>query len=772
MAKRKIKIRKNKLGAVLLVGIFGLLFFILVLRYSYIMITGHSDGQDLVMRANEKYLVQNNEQAERGKIYDRNGKILAEDVERYKVVAVVDKSAGKSGDKPRYVEDKKKTAKELSKIIDMEPEEIEKQLNQKKAFQVEFGQKGTNLTYQDKQKLEKMDLPGITLYPETERFYPNGNFASHLIGMAQKNPDTGELKGALGVEKIFDSYLSGTKGALSYIQDIWGYIAPNTKNEKSPKRGDDVHLTIDSNIQVFVEEALDDMVKRYQPKDLFAVVMDAKTGEILAFSQRPTFNPETGEDFGKKWANDLYQNTYEPGSTFKSFGLAAAIQEGKFNHKKKYESGHRDIMGSRISDWNKTGWGEIPMSLGFTYSSNTLMMHLQDLVGADKMKSWYERFGFSKPTGGLFDGEAEGNIAWSNELQQKTSAFGQSTTVTPVQMIQAQSAFFNKGNMLKPWFVDSIKNPISKKTFYQGEKEIAGKPITASTASKVETELDKVVNSKKSHAMNYRVDGYDIEGKTGTAQVADEKSGGYVKGENPYFVSFIGDAPKKNPKVIVYAGMSLAQKNDQEAYEMGVSKAFKPIMENTLKYLNVGSKKDETKSAQYSKVPNVTGQSTDKAKESLKSEDLQATVIGNGDNVKSQSIKANKKLLPNSKVLLLTDGDITMPNMKGWTKDDVLAFQELTGINVTTKGSGYVTKQSVNNGTTLKDNSKVEIELSPEDPDDTSTNTNDNETASNDSSNKDKASSSSDDKEKDNKNDTSSSSEQEQQTNNSQDSNE
>lgn len=763
MAKRKIKIRKNKLGAVLLVGIFGLLFFILVLRYSYIMITGHSDGQDLVMRANEKYLVQNNEQAERGKIYDRNGKILAEDVERYKVVAVVDKSAGKSGDKPRYVEDKKKTAKELSKIIDMKPEEIEKRLNQKKAFQVEFGQKGTNLTYQDKQKLEKMDLPGITLYPETERFYPNGNFASHLIGMAQKNPDTGELKGALGVEKIFDSYLSGTKGALSYIQDIWGYIAPNTKNEKSPKRGDDVHLTIDSNIQVFVEEALDDMVKRYQPKDLFAVVMDAKTGEILAFSQRPTFNPETGEDFGKKWANDLYQNTYEPGSTFKSFGLAAAIQEGKFDPKKKYESGHRDIMGSRISDWNKTGWGEIPMSLGFTYSSNTLMMHLQDLVGADKMKSWYERFGFSKPTGGLFDGEAEGNIAWSNELQQKTSAFGQSTTVTPVQMIQAQSAFFNKGNMLKPWFVDSIKNPISKKTFYQGKKEIAGKPITASTASKVETELDKVVNSKKSHAMNYRVDGYDIEGKTGTAQVADEKNGGYVKGENPYFVSFIGDAPKKNPKVIVYAGMSLAQKNDQEAYEMGVSKAFKPIMENTLKYLNVGSKKDETKSAQYSKVPNVTGQSTEKAKESLKSEDLQATVIGNGDNVKSQSIKANKKLLPNSKVLLLTDGDITMPNMKGWTKDDVLAFQELTGINVTTKGSGYVTKQSVNNGTTLKDNSKVEIELSPEDPDDTSKNTND-------SSNKDKASSS-EDKGKNNKNDTSSSSEQEQQTNNSQDSN-
>ncbi|WP_438499489.1 penicillin-binding protein [Staphylococcus petrasii] len=766
MAKRKIKIRKNKLGAVLLVGIFGLLFFILVLRYSYIMLTGHSDGQNLIMRANETYLVKNQEQPERGKIYDRNGKILAEDVERFKVVAVVDKSAGENGDKPRYVKDKKKTAEQLSKVIDMKPSEIEKRLNQKNAFQVEFGQKGTNLTYQDKQKLEKMNLPGILLYPETERFYPNGNFASHLIGMAQKNPDTGALNGALGVEKIFNSYLNGQKGTLSYIQDIWGYIAPNSKHEKAPKRGDDVHLTLDSNIQVFVEEALDDMVKQYDPKDLFAVVMDAKTGEILAYSQRPTFNPETGKDFGKKWANDLYQNTYEPGSTFKSFGLAAAIQEGKFKPNEKYESGHRDIMGSRISDWNKTGWGEIPMSLGFTYSSNTLMMHLQDLVGADKMKSWYEKFGFGKSTDGMFDGEASGNIGWSNELQQKTSAFGQSTTVTPVQMLQAQSSFFNKGDMLKPWFVQSIDNPISKKTFYKGKKEVAGKPISADTASKVETELDKVVNSKKSHAINYRVDGYDIEGKTGTAQVADENGGGYVKGANPYFVSFIGDAPKKNPRVIVYAGMSLAQKNDEEAYQLGVSKAFKPIMENTLKYLNVGSNKDETKSAQYSKVPNVSGQSAQKAEDSLKSQNLQPVVIGNGDNIKSQSVKANTKLLPNSKVMLLTDGDITMPNMKGWTKDDVLTFQELTGINVTTNGNGFVTKQSVSEGATLKDNSKIEVDLSPEDPDDSSSSTSSDNASNSDnnssdnkaSEDKNDSSSSSDNKNSKNKNDSSSSS--------------
>lgn len=722
MAKRKIRFKKpnflikqSKIGAVLLVLGFGLLFFTLVLRYSYIMLTGHSSGEDLIMKANEKYLVQSQEQPERGKIYDRNGKVLAEDVERYKVVAIVDKKASEGSEKPKHVTDKKETAKKLATVIDMSEEDIEKRLDNKKAFQVEFGQKGSDLTYQEKEKIEKMNLPGVTLYPETERFYPNGNFASHLIGIAQKDPDTGELNGAMGVEKIFDSYLSGQKGALSYIHDIWGYIAPNTKKEKTPQRGDDVHLTIDSNIQVFVEEALDGMVEHYKPKDLFAVVMDADSGEILAYSQRPTFNPETGEDFGKKWANDLYQNTYEPGSTFKNFGLAAAIEEGEFKPDKKYTAEPREVMGSKISDWNKVGWGEITMSLGFTYSSNTLMMHLQDLVGSDKMKEWYEKFGFGESTNGMFDGEATGDIAWDNEAQQKTSAFGQSTTVTPVQMLQAQSAFYNEGNMLKPWFIDSVSNPVSNDTFYKGEKEIAGKPIKKDTAKKVRTEMDKVVNSEDSNAKNYKIDGYEIEGKTGTAQVADSDNGGYVEGENPYFVSFIGDAPKDDPEVVVYAGMSLAQKNDQEAYESGVSKAFKPIMENTLKYLNVGDKNSKDKSdVKYSKVPDVEGQETQKAQDKVNSKSLEPIVIGDGEKITKQSVTADKEVLPNSRVLLLTDGDVTMPNMSGWTKEEVIAFEKLTNTKVTTKGSGFVSEQSITEGQKISKKDKIEVTLSSE----------------------------------------------------------
>src|SRR5690606_36760037 len=124
-------------------------------------------------------------------------------------------------------------------------------------------------------------------------------------------------------------------------QDICGMLVPNSEDSIKAQKGDDVHLTLDSSIQVFVENALDEMVDRYEPKDLFAVVMDAKTGEILGYSQRPTFNPNTKKDFGKKRANDLYQNTYAPGSTFKSYDLAAAIEEGKFEPSKKFKSGHR-----------------------------------------------------------------------------------------------------------------------------------------------------------------------------------------------------------------------------------------------------------------------------------------------------------------------------------------------------------------------------------------------------------------------------------------------
>lgn len=711
----KIKIKKNKIGAVILVSFFGLLFFILAVRYSYLMISGHSAGEDLAYRASEKYLRQTVAEPERGKIYDRNGKVLAEDTDSYKLVAILDKKMSEGSDKPRHVKDKKKTAKALAKILDMDEDDILSKLKTKNAFQVEFGQKGKDLTYKQKTQIEKLKLPGLTFETEKKRFYPNGNFASHLIGLADKDPDTNKLKGVSGAEKVFDSYLKGKTGKNSYKQDIWGMLVPNSEDSIKAQNGDDVHLTLDSNIQVFVENALDEMVDRYEPKDLFAVVMDAKTGEILGYSQRPTFNPDTKKDFGKKWANDLYQNTYEPGSTFKTYGLAAAIEEGKFEPNKKFKSGHREIDGFKIYDWNDDGWGNIPMTTGFTYSANTLMMKLQDLVGADKAKAYYEKFGFGKKTGGLFDSEAPGNIAFDNELQRKTSSFGQSTTVTPVQMLQAETAILNQGNMLEPYYVKSIQNKESNETIKKGEKKVVGNPISKDTAKKTMTELDKVVNSKESHATNYKIDGYRVAGKTGTAQVPDTKNGGYVDGANPYFVSFMGYAPAKDPEVVVYAGMSLAQKRDLEAYEYGVSRGFNPIMENTLKYLDVEETEGKAKT-NASNVPDVVNMSTQKATDAIKGKKLEPIVIGKGDKIKKQIPLKGKNVQDKERILLVTDGEMTMPDTENWTKRDLLKLQEATGIEVESEGSGYVSEQSVSQNQTIKSGTKVKFTLSNNHP--------------------------------------------------------
>ncbi|UBH13953.1 penicillin-binding transpeptidase domain-containing protein [Macrococcus armenti] len=714
MSRSRLKLKKNKIGAVLLIMLFGLLFFSLIFKYSFIMLTGQSSGQDLVMRASEKYVRNIVNQPERGKILDRNGQILAEDIESYKLVAVLDERISKGSKKPKHVVDKKKTAKALSKIIDMKEKEIYKVLSNKKAFQVEFGKAGRDLTFEQKQSIQNLNVPGLTFFSEKKRFYPNGNFASHLIGLAEKNGDTNVMTGMLGTEKIFDTYLAGKPGKTTFKQDIWNYVLPKSGNVIPAQNGDNVQLTIDKNIQIFVEDSLDMMVARYKPKDIFAVVMDAKTGEILGSSQRPTFNPETREGFGEKWANDLYQNTYEPGSTFKTFGLAAAIQEDKFNPKEKYKSGERDINGITISDWNDVGWGMISMNRGFQLSSNVLMMKLQDEVGIDKMKTYYEKFGFGSSTHSLFDSEATGHISWGDELSQKVSAFGQSTTVTPAQMLQAQSAVLNDGNMLKPYFVSSIKDQ-DKQLIYKGKKEIVGKPITKTTAHKTMDQLYDVVYGKEMHAYNYRLDDYKVAGKTGTAQVPDTEKGGYVQGANPYMVSFMGHAPANDPKVVIYYGMSLAQKNDAEAYALGVSKGYKPLMENTLKYLNVGSKASAKEQLVFN-APDTESDATEKAIEKLEKASLMPIQIGKGEKVIAQLPVKDTKLLKDDKVFILTDDNITMPDVSGWSKRDLLMLKTLTGIEISFKGSGYAVKQSIDPGTAIKKGDKLKIELDSLDP--------------------------------------------------------
>ena len=361
------KQRNINLGATILFIIFGLLFFVLLFRFVYIQATGEVKGQHLAAKAAQQYSDSRTIEAKRGTIYDRNGEVIAEDRSSYSLIAILDKKMTLDPNEPNHVVDIDKTASELSKHIDIKESDIRKILkNGKKEekFQVEFGAAGRDITYETKNKIEKLKLPGITFTRELKRFYPNGIFASHVIGFTETE-QTEENKtitvGKLGLEKSLNDVLTGTNGSFKFESDLWGYLLPNGKEQiKAAEDGKDVYLTIDRKIQILLEDAMNKVVEEYNPKKIIAIVADPKTGEVLAMGQRPTFDPETRAGIENSWYNEAVETSFEPGSTMKIFTLAAAVQEGVFNPNEWFQSGTYviDPKSKPIRDHNGgRGWG-------------------------------------------------------------------------------------------------------------------------------------------------------------------------------------------------------------------------------------------------------------------------------------------------------------------------------------------------------------------------------------------------------------------------------
>src|SRR5690625_5013588 len=255
---------------------------------------------------------------------------------------------------------------------------------------------------------------------------------------------------------------------------------------------------------------------------------------------RPSFNPQTREGFGNSWLNMLYQYSFEPGSTFKVFGLAAAIAEGEYDPDATYESGSYDVDGHTIYDWEPEGWGNITYNEGMQYSSNALMMILQDKVGEDKMLEYYQDFGFGQTTDSEFPREVPGVIAWDEELQRKTTSFGQTSTVTPIQMIQGMTAILNGGEMKKPYVIDSITDPNTDEVLYDGKESVVRQVISPEAAEKTQEEINTFVGGSMERNPQYQLDDYEVAGKSGTAQIIDPENGGYMTGDYEFLTSFIG----------------------------------------------------------------------------------------------------------------------------------------------------------------------------------------------------------------------------------------
>lgn len=696
--------KNRKAFGIALFATFFLIFVLFVVRFFVIASTKDVQNRNLQMMASRMYTSKRIIEAKRGTIYDSQGNALAQDTKTYTVTAILSHQSLTAKGKPNYVTNKKKAAKVLAKYLDITEKKALSIMSPKRknVYQVEFGTAGSSISVSTMQKIKAQHVTGLEFTSTPARQYPAGEFASQLIGLAtaRTNAKTGQSKlvGRLGLESYFNKNLTGTNGLKEIKQDVYGYqLADSQVKGKPAKDGADIYTTLDNRTQRQLETLITKVEKETQASSMTAVVMEAKTGKILAATQRPNVNSST-----PVWRNALVQDTYEPGSTMKVLALAAAIDSGNFNPEAVYKSGTWELGGGKITDWNTAGWGNITYKEGFYRSSNVAFAHIEQDMGSATWKKYIEKFGLLKNVGVYgMSGESKGYTSYKGTLEQANTAFGQGITVNVMQMMQAFSAIANNGKMVKPYFIKKIVASDGK-TIEKTKPKTVGQPISKATAKKVRHYMQGVIYNKNGTGQVYKISGYRIAGKTGTAQIGS--SHGYETGSTNYLYSFVGMAPAKNPKYIVYITMKQPQ-NITKAAEQYMADVVNPV---TKQLLERAAAKD-SKQQGVVKLPNVVGMSTTAAQKKLQNKKLNVVVLGNGKKVKEQSAKQGSSVIINERVFLLTGGQVTMPDISGWSQADVSRFAQLMGLKLKSTGGGYAISQSIKANTTLKAGASLQV---------------------------------------------------------------
>lgn len=687
-------------------------FLVAIIKMSYVAIAPSVDGVDIAAFAKNRNTTTKTLYASRGTIYDVNGEILGQSVNSYTVIAYLSESRTTDGDNPKqmHVEDKEMTAKKLSEVFtnnniaNMSYEHILELLNSTGKYQVELGPGGRNITELIKSQIEDLNLPGIDFTSSTKRYYKMATLAPYIVGYAKENDD-GKIEGEMGIESYFNDTLQGTDGSTEYETDVYGYKLPNSpENTTEPTSGSDIYLTIDSNIQMFLEQAVASLTNDYSMSWLTFTIADAKTGAILGSASNPTFNLNKLDI--TSYLDPLVSYQYEPGSTMKMYSFMAAMENGVYDGSETYQSGTVTVDDATIKDFNGVGWGRISYDEGFAYSSNVAATYLSFKTGRDNLHDFYDKIGFGKKTGITLPGEVSGSINFTYKTEVATASFGQGITTTPIQNIQGLTIIANDGVELQPYIVDKIVDTNTGKVTYQGGRTELGQMASKETTDKMRSLMYDVVYSGKTDAKFYQPNNVTMIGKTGTAQITGS-NGKYLTGTYDYIRSFAGMFPAEDPKYILYVSTKQFVGPITK-----VAAAVKQVVEEVAKYKNIVKVDSSVDNSQIITLNNYINTVSIDTEKNLKLLKLVPIVLGDGKYIVNQYPLKNEKVLVGDKVFLLTNSNTyKMPKIDGWSESEVITLCHLLNIPYSINGYGVVKSYSIAPETIITPEDTLSIEL-------------------------------------------------------------
>lgn len=617
-----------------------LLFILIIGKVFYIQVLSYNK---LNSYANSLWSRNLPIEANRGIIYDRNGVVLADNLTTTSLVFI-----------PNQIEDKEKTAKLISEILGTSYEDMLSHVSKKSSIE-RVHPEGRRLNFEVADKIASLNLPGVYLVKESKRNYPFGTTLSHTLGFVGI-----DNQGLSGLELMYNSYLTGSYGAIKYYSDAKGTRLNLAEVYEQPQDGVNMTLTINYDIQESLERELDNAVLKYNPDQALGIVMDPNSGEILAISSRPNFSPS---DYQNYTVEEINRNlpiwmTYEPGSTFKIITLAASLEEKvvDLDNDTFTDTGGIVVEGATLHCWKHGGHGYETYLQVVENSCNPGFVNLGLRLGKEKLFSYIDKFGFGEKTGVDLNGEANGiifNVDKIGDLETATTAFGQGVSVTPIQQITAVSAAINGGTLYKPYIVKSLNEPETNSVIFENKKEVVRKVISDETSQKVRYALESVVTNGTGRPAF--IDGYRVGGKTGTAQKV--KDGRYMVGN--YIVSFIGFLPADDPQVIVYIAVDNAKGVTQYGGTIAAPIA-KNILKDAISALNIqkregaSEKKYNYLDRKYATIENVVGMTPSEAIKALKP--FKVEFSGTGSTISYQSPSAGERIYEGETVrLLLSD---------------------------------------------------------------------------------------------------------------------